>query len=400
VLADGAVDHDRPILPREDRLPIDPSTDAPDGFDASQRGQPGGFVGDPDVMDTWATSSLTPQVAARWVDDEDLFERVFPMDLRPQGPEIIRTWLFSTVVRSWLEHGVLPWRHAMINGWVLDPDRKKMSKSSGHVSTPTELLDEFGPDGIRYWAASGRPGTDTAEDPAQMRVGRRLALKVLNATKFVLGRLGEGPVPGPGAVTEPIDRDMLATVAGVVDEATAAFDRFDYARALERTEACFWRFCDDYLELVKARAYDEARPGSTSARAALAAALSAQLRLLAPFLPFATEEAWAWAHDTSVHHEAWPTRDELGAAGGAPPGVLDAAIEVLHAVRREKSAAKRSMRAPVAVVTVHGDAHRLASIDAAREDLMDAGAVERLELVEGDDDAAVELAETAEGDPR
>jgi valyl-tRNA synthetase len=390
--ADGVVDYARPIVPTEDRLPVDPSSDVPEGFEAVQRGQPKGFAGDPDVMDTWATSSLTPQIAGNWVDDRDLFERVFPMDVRPQGPEIIRTWLFSTVVRSELEFGTLPWRHAMINGWVLDPDRKKLSKSSGHVTTPMELLEEIGSDGVRYWAASGRPGTDTADDPAQMRVGRRLAVKVLNATKFILGRLGE-EVPRPESATEPIDVDLLAALATLVGEATAALDRFDYARALERTESFFWSFCDDYLELVKARAYAEDDSAATrSARAALGSSLSVLLRLFAPFLPFATEEAWGWSHTTSIHATRWPSADELGTQGAPSSGVFGAASEVLGVVRREKSAVKLSMKAPVASVTVHGTAARLAALDSARADLMDAGVIARLELVEGDESMDVELA--------
>jgi valyl-tRNA synthetase len=389
---DGTVDYAHPITPLEERLPIDPSSDVPEGYDAAQRGQPGGFIGDPDVLDTWATSSLTPQIVGGWVDDQDLFDRVFPMDLRPQGPEIIRTWLFSTVVRSELEFGVLPWRHAMINGWVLDPDRKKMSKSSGHVTTPLQLLEEIGSDGVRYWAASGRPGTDTADDPGQMKVGRRLAVKVLNATKFTLGRLGD-EAPGPDAATEAIDLDLLVTLSALIDEVTTALDGFDYARALERTESFFWRFCDDYLELVKARAYgDDASAATRSARAALGTALSVLLRLFAPFLPFAAEEAWRWSHATSVHAAAWPTCDELGALGVASSGVLDAASEVLGVVRREKSAASKSMRAPVDVVTVRGPTPRLAAVDAARADLMDAGVIGRLELFEGSEGVDVQLA--------
>ena len=267
---DGSVDHDARLLPREDQLPIDPSTDLPDGFQRDQRNQPGGFIGDPDVMDTWATSSLTPQIAGRWEEDPDLFSRVFPMDVRPQGHDIIRTWLFSTMLRSELEHGTLPWRNAAISGWVLDPDRKKMSKSKGNVVTPMGLLEEHGSDGVRYWAASGRPGTDTAFDTGQMKVGRRLAIKLLNASKFVLAR------PEPvGPVTHILDRGLLTALRELVDDATRALDGFDYARALQTTESFFWSLCDNYLEMVKSRRYgDHGAEAAGSANATLRCALS------------------------------------------------------------------------------------------------------------------------------
>ncbi|MEX2626771.1 MAG: valine--tRNA ligase, partial [Ilumatobacteraceae bacterium] len=179
---DGQPRYDAPIVPAEHQLPIDPSTDAPPGFTADQRGQPGGFVGDPDVLDTWATSSLSPQIAGCWEDDPDLFGRVFPMDMRPQGHDIIRTWLFSTVVRAHHEHGGVPWTHCALSGWILDPDRKKMSKSKGNVVTPIDLFDTYGTDAVRYWAASARPGVDTAFSEEQMKVGRKLANKLLNVT--------------------------------------------------------------------------------------------------------------------------------------------------------------------------------------------------------------------------
>jgi valyl-tRNA synthetase len=379
--ADGTVGHDEPIAADEASLPVDPQSEAPPGYTEAQRGQPGGFVGDPDIMDTWATSSLSPQIACAWVDDEDLFGRTFPMDLRPQGPEIIRTWLFSTVLRSQLEHGTLPWSNVSINGWILDPDRKKMSKSKGNVVTPAALVEEHGADGLRYWACSGAPGTDTAVDPAQMRVGRRLSIKVLNASKFVLTMAAAGG----GAVTEPLDRAMLARLASVVTAATEAFDAYRYSHALERTETFFWSFCDDYLELVKTRAYgrEDLGPGpTTSARAALSLALSVQLRLLAPFLPFVTEEVWNWWREGSIHRAAWPTASELPSEGG-DPSLLDAVAETLAAVRRTKTAEKRSLKAPVARLDVVDTAERLAAIRAAEGDLRQAGNVAELTLIEG-----------------
>jgi valyl-tRNA synthetase len=388
----GETRFDRPIFAGEDVLPVDPSTDVPDGYTADQRGRPGGFVGDPDVMDTWATSSLTPQIAGGWQDDPDLFATVFPMDLRPQAHDIIRTWLFTTIVRSELEHGALPWSDAAISGWVLDPDRKKMSKSRGNVVTPMPLLQQHGADAVRYWASSGRPGTDTAVDESQMRVGRRLAIKVLNASRFTLGRLAgrddTGADPVPEAVTAPLDRAMLARLAQVVDEATAAFEEYDYARALERTEAFFWSFCDDYLELVKVRAYGDARdPGPASAQAALALALSVLLRLLAPVLPFVTEEVWSWWRTGSIHAARWPSGEELGVGAGdaATAPVLEVASDVLSAIRRAKTEAKRSMRSPVATLEVTDSADRITALLAAESDLRDAGGVLSMATAVADD---------------
>ena len=383
-----------PILADEAALPVDPQSEPPPGYDAAQRGLPGGFIGDPDVMDTWATSSLTPQIVCEWEEGTGLFARTFPMDMRPQGPEIIRTWLFSTLLRSQLEHGELPWSNAKINGWILDPDRKKMSKSKGNVVTPSALMDEHGSDGLRYWACGAAPGTDTAADPGQMRIGRRLAVKLLNASKFVLGLGAQtGSAIDVTDVREPLDRAVLAQLAAVVGEATAAFEGYQYQRALERTEAFFWRFCDDYVELVKTRAYGDG-PASRSARAALCLALSTLQRLFAPFLPFASEEVWSWWQDGSVHRALWPDGTELALGGaGADPSVLEVTADVLTEVRKAKSTAKRGMRTPVAHLVVADDATRLASLRAAESDLRDAGVVEHLELTESQTPAvAVELA--------
>ncbi len=383
--ADGEPDYGAPILPDEASLPVDPTTDVPLGYTQEQRGAPGGFTGDPDVMDTWATSSVTPQIACGWEDDPALFAATFPMDLRPQGPEIIRTWLFSTLLRSHLDQDALPWRHTTINGWILDPDRKKMSKSKGNVVTPMPLVEEFGSDAVRYWACNGRPGTDTALDTGVMKIGRRLAIKILNASKFALGRLGDGPVPGIEAVREPLDVALLAQLAALVRTATAAHEGFDYARALEVTESFFWSFCDDYVELVKTRAYgDGDGAGTASARATLALALSALHRLFAPFLPFVTEEVWSWWQPDSVHVAPWPEVAEVAGHDGADTSVLAAAAEVLGLVRREKTAHKRSMRARVARLTVTGPPALLAAVEAARGDICDAGGVDELVAVVGD----------------
>ncbi|HEY2141284.1 MAG TPA: valine--tRNA ligase [Solirubrobacteraceae bacterium] len=395
--ASGAVLYDRPIPAREERLPVDPSTDVPEGYEPEQRGEPHGFVGDPDVMDTWATSSLTPQIAGRAGEDDDLFAKVFPMDVRPQAHDIIRTWLFSTVLRSHLDYGELPWRNTAISGWVLDPDRKKMSKSKGNVVTPMHLLEEYGADAVRYWAASGRPGADTAFDPQQMKVGRRLAVKLLNASKFALSDL---PAEGE-RLTHPLDRAMIARLAIVVEEATTSFDEYDYARALERAETFFWWFCDFYLELVKGRRYETATEGAASVSRALRLSLSVFQRLLAPFLPFVTEEVWSWWQSGSVHRAPWPDARELRAelgegARAREDDALAVAAEVLTEVRKAKSQARRPMRTPVARVLVRDTAERLSALELGLGDLLQAGSIERLDSAEADGLAVdVELAEEA-----
>src|SRR5450830_208983 len=397
--------HEAPILPSEDALPVDPSSQAPTGYDESQRGVASGFTGDPDVMDTWATSSLTPQIAGGGRTNPDLFARVFPMDLRPQGHDIIRTWLFSTVVRSHLEHGILPWKHAALSGWILDPDRKKMSKSKGNVVTPMGVLEQHGSDAVRYWAASARLGADTAFEVGQMKIGRRLAIKVLNASKFALSFAGGVPIPlDPAAVTVPVDRAMLAALADVVDRATAALADYDHTRALEVTETFFWTFCDDYLELVKDRAYggnDAVVSAETgSARAALGLALDTLLRLFAPVLPFATEEVWSWWHDGSVHRAPWPTSERLRvAAGDADPSVLVVAGTALAALRKVKSEAKVSMRTEIARVELLVPEAALAGVRVAEPDIRAAGRVIELTITAGGDEIVARGAELVESAP-
>ncbi len=347
VRPDGSFDYEHPILAAESQLPVDPSNDVPPGFTAAQRNKPNGFAGDPDVMDTWATSSLTPQIAGGWLDDDDLFARVFPMDLRPQGHDIIRTWLFTTVLRAHLEHGTLPWRHAALSGFITDPDRKKMSKSKGNVVTPMGMLQEHGSDGVRYWAAGARPGADTIFEPSQMKVGRRLAIKILNAARFALMQ-----AEPQGPITEPLDRGMLTALADLVKACTVDLETYEYSGALQKTEKFFWEFCDDYLELVKSRRYgDLGAAGAASANSAMLVALSTVLKLFAPFLPFVTEEVWSWWRPGSVHNAAWPTADEvLASIDGADHqslGVREATQGALAEVRRIKSMLKKPTKAVI-----------------------------------------------------
>ncbi len=395
----GDVDYNTVLTPTSNTLPVDPSSQCPPGYSEDQRDQPGGFSADPDIMDTWATSSLSPQIASGWPvgdlpdgelgNDRALFAATFPMDLRPQGQDIIRTWLFSSVVRAHHQHGDLPWKHAAISGWILDPDRKKMSKSKGNAQTPEGMLDMHGSDGVRYWAASGRLGTDAALDEAQMKVGRRLAIKALNASKFALsmGADAEGVLPEPQPldaliplITEPLDRAMIAGLSQVVAAATTAYEGFDHTKALEVTETSFWTFCDDYLELVKERAYGNTEgttaQASASAVAALQVALDIYMRLLAPVLVFACEEVWSWWHASSVHTQPWPTVEELApAAAGADPRMLHVVGRALAGLRKAKSEAKVKMRTEVEGATVVARQADLDLLAAAVRDLTAAGKV-------------------------
>ncbi|HKB12623.1 MAG TPA: valine--tRNA ligase [Vicinamibacterales bacterium] len=389
----GRVEYDRPIVATEADLPVDPSTDIPPGYRADQRGVPGGFAGDPDVMDTWATSSVSPQIICGWPDDRDLFQRTFPMDLRPQAHDIIRTWLFSSVHRAHLEHNSLPWTDAAISGFVTDPDRKKMSKSKGNVVTPMALLEEHGSDAIRYWAACAKPGGDTPFDANQMRIGRRLAIKILNASKFALS---SSEPRGPIAM--PVDRAMIRSLAALVDQNTRDLEQYEYSRALHATEAFFWRFCDDYLELVKGRRYGEqTSEGAASANSALVAALSVLLRMFAPYLAYVTEEVWSWWQDGSIHRAAWPTASDLLSLIGdntESTRQLDErayqwATDVLFEVRKQRSEAKQPLKVPITGVAVTAHDTTIALMPIVEADLRAALRVQRFETAVGDPQAIV-----------
>ena len=379
---DAEPDWSDPIMASESELPVDPQVSCAPGFDESQRGQPGGFIGEPDVMDTWATSSLTPYIACGWEEDADLFSRTFPMDMRPQGHDIIRTWLFSSLLRAELESGQLPWKHAALSGWILDPDRKKMSKSKGNVVTPQYLLDRYGADGVRYWAALARPGVDTAFDEGQMKNGKRLAIKLRNASKFALQF--DSAEAKAADIMHPLDTSFEAFLDKTLAEAADKLDGFDYAGALDNIERAFWSFCDFYIELAKDRAYAGEGAASMSAPRSLVGGLDKFTRALAPYIPFMTEEVWSnWGHHTSVHRQPWPVPDITPAAALADP--YFAAVESLRAIRSAKSAATVSVGTPVGMIVLQVPASAEAFIDAILDDIRGAARAEALKVKVGGD---------------
>lgn len=405
---DGRTRHDQPLLPELDALPVDPLDDAPPGYAEDQRDQPGGFTGDPDVLDTWATSSLTPQIATKWFKDETRHGNLFPMDIRPQSHEIIRTWAFYTIVKAYLHQNEIPWRNVVISGWILDPDRKKMSKSQGNVVTPEPLLDQFGADAVRYWAARARLGVDTAYDEQVFNVGKRLCTKLFNASKFAIGRfsLVDAALLGPDKITAESDRAVIAELRPLIQRATEAFDAFDYAQALSLVEGFFWStFCDNYLELAKSRTYDEdVTEGRLSAASTLRLVHRALVRMLAPYLPFLAEDIWHWVYSgdadmaDSVHRSPWPSLEEF-AAIPAPTNAdtYAATLAVLDVVRKAKADANLSMRAPVKKVTVTAEPKIIEALKAVAGDIIGMLHVETLEWAEGKPEiglaaTAVELA--------
>ena len=353
----GNPDYREVLVAAADQMPVDPTTDPPDGFDASQRDVPGGFAAESDIFDTWFTSSLTPQIGSHWTLDADRHAKLFPADIRPQSHEIIRTWAFYTIAKAMLHENTAPWKHVVISGWVLDPDRKKMSKSVGNVLTPMPLIDKYTADGARYWSASARLGTDTAADEKVFKIGKRLATKLFNAGKFVLSQSGE-----VHPIANELDRAFAAKLRRLVERATGSFEAFNHAQALTDTETFFWtHFTDTYLELAKARARGEAGVGAAdrgSAVATLRFGLSVLLRLFAPFLPYICEEVWSWAFaeetgHKSIHRASWPDIGEFsGIQEPASDASFDAAVACWHAINKSKADASVSMGREVDSLTI------------------------------------------------
>lgn len=380
----GQTDYSRPIFPTPGMTPIDPSIDVPPGFNAEQRDVPGGFTGEGDVMDTWATSALTPQISSHWNIDPDRHQRLFPADLRPQAHDIIRTWAFYTIAKAWHHHQEVPWRNAAISGFILDPDRKKMSKSKGNVTTPEDLLNEHSSDVFRYWAARGRLGSDSTFDNTLFKIGRKLVIKLFNASKFVLTQLDDADPNmnfSLSHVATECDRSWIYMLGKTAAAAAEAFENYDYTSALQQTEETFWTFCDHYMEMVKAKAYlYGATPDSISALTTLNWSLKTFLRLFAPFMPFITEEIWSWrynAESISVHKAPWPSLTEIACTPKPENETsFSCAVEIISKVRGYKTTHQVSQKRPIAHLEIFGAA---VDIDAARlllAQIVDAGAVE------------------------
>jgi valyl-tRNA synthetase len=402
VLADGATDYEHPILPDPSTLPIDPLSEAPPGYREAQRGQPGGFTGDPDIFDTWFTSSLTPQIGSHWLLDPERHGKLFPADIRPQSHEIIRTWAFYTVAKALLHEGSVPWHHVVISGWILDPDRKKMSKSVGNVVTPMKLLEDYSSDGVRYWAASARLGMDTAFDEKVLKIGKRLVTKLFNAGKFVLSQSAPLPPAGGAEITNELDRAFVAELRALIERTTTSFEAFEYAAAMQETEQFFWsRFTDTYLELAKFRARGDVGDDAarTSAVATLRLGLDVLLRLFAPVLPFITEEVWSWAFaeekaQPSIHRAPWPTVAELAqVAAPADAGSLGLAIDALTAINKGKTERGASVGRTVDRLELKIDGEKARRIAGVLADVLASARVKSHAITSGGE--AFEIAEMA-----
>ena len=348
--------------------------DTPTGYAESQRNQPNGFVGDPDVMDTWATSSLTPQIAMAMAKDGSNLS--MPFDIRPQAHDIIRTWAFYTIAKSLMHENTIPWHKTLISGFILDPDRKKMSKSKGNVVTPMHLIENHSADAVRYWAAKAKLGADTAFEEKMMQQGRKLVVKIYNASKFVFMIVGNSTSADYAKdITAAMDKSWLKKLADTVKSARQSFENYDYSLALDAIETRFWDFCDNYVEIVKKRAYSA---DNASAIATLKLSLDSFIKLLAPFCPFITEEVyqarpWKQNSEISVHKELWSSLNILETAAADNSLLYDTVSAVSTEIRKQKTIENKSQKNPVLNLTVKADEKTISCLKDNDADLLNVG---------------------------
>lgn len=363
----GNVDYDKQIFATFDMLPLDPMLAVPPGYTEAQRDKPNGFTGDKDIMDTWATSSLTPQITSKWFKDSEHHASIYPFDIRPQAHDIIRTWAFYTIMKSFAHEKQIPWKSTVISGFILDPDRKKMSKSKGNVVTPADLITKYSADAVRYWASRAKLGIDTAYEEQIMEIGKKLTMKMFNASRFVFNIIESAKVDASKLViknvTNELDLSWLAKLSGAVKQATESFNKFDYAYALESAEHAFWDFCDNYVEIVKTRAYS----GDISSLASLMTSIATFIKLFAPITPYIAEEIYQCAPNKqdeaiSVHTAKWPSLKVQGTSE-----VYEATVGVVELVRKAKTEVQKSIRWPVLEMEVAGNVIKaeIAALDIA-----------------------------------
>jgi valyl-tRNA synthetase len=331
-------------------------------------------------MDTWATSSMSPQIVGQWLADPALYQRVFPFALRPQAHEIIRTWAFYTIVKSLYMFDALPWHEVAISGWGLAPEGAgKISKSrGGGPMTPDAMIGKYSADAVRYWAASTGFGKDTIISEERIQAGAKLATKLWNVARLSEHVLAGYTAPEASPALAPADRWLLARLRRLVERVTALLTEYDYATAKAETESFFWAaLADNYLELAKMRLYDAADPVAEGARYTLRTALLTVLKLFAPFLPYVTEEVWSWWREGSIHTAPWPTAEELTSlladnsteTARADQQTYSWATDLLFEVRKQRSEAKQPLKVPITMVTVKAEAAAVALMPIVDADL-------------------------------
>ncbi|MBS3126294.1 valine--tRNA ligase [Candidatus Woesearchaeota archaeon] len=372
---------DEPVLADEKQLPVDPLKDAPPIKKCPKCGHDE-FIPEKDVLDTWATSSLTPFLAIELVKDKALQKKLFPMSLRPQAHDIITFWLFNTVVKSQLHHKTNPWKDVAISGFVLDPHGKKMSKSKGNVIEPQEVTRKFSADALRFWAAGSKLGEDMPYQEKDVLTGKKFITKLWNASKFAFMHLADYKGEKPKKL-EIVDRWMLSGLGDIIREATESFKVYEFSRTKAETENFFWHlFCDNYLEIVKDRLYNPEKRGreaKLSAQYTLYHSLLAILKLLAPILPYITEEIYHSYYAgkekaKSIHVSAWPQpfkSDEDAEAAG------NLVVYAVEAARRAKSEKNVSLKTPLKSLSLRGKIPK-EEFEAVKEDILAATQAEKI----------------------
>ncbi|MBI4143400.1 valine--tRNA ligase [Candidatus Woesearchaeota archaeon] len=341
------------FVAEENQLPVDPLVDRP--LHKCKCGS-NEFNGEKDVLDTWATSSLTPQIAIELFDKKTQ-KKLFPMSLRPQAHDIITFWLFNTIVKSYFHHESIPWKEVMISGFVLDPHGKKMSKSKGNVIEPQFMINKYSADALRFWAAGSRLGDDMPFQEKDLVTGSKFITKIWNASKFAFMHFADYNGKRP-AKLEMMDRWVLSKLSKVIKTATENFMNYEYSHTKLATETFFWHtFCDNYLEIIKDRIYNAEQRGKEprlSAQYGLYQSLLAIIKLMAPIIPFITEELYqmyfkSHGKEKSIHLTKWPDIEMIDEHAER---IGDFVVGVVEFVRKQKTAKQVSLKTPVKRLTI------------------------------------------------